>query len=139
MRPQQNKFPAFPMNKVPEVTLFFWVIKMMSTTVGETAADFLNMDLNWGLTNTSLLAGTLFALLLAFQLRTNRYIPAIYWSTVLLISVFGTLITDNMTDHFGVSLALSTSVFGGLLVLTYWHWYTNEKHYPFTALTALTA
>ncbi|KLW85412.1 hypothetical protein SP99_04574 [Enterobacter sp. BIDMC92] len=137
MRPQQNKFPAFPMNKVPEVTLFFWVIKMMSTTVGETAADFLNMDLNWGLTNTSLLAGTLFALILAFQLRTNRYIPAIYWSTVLLISVFGTLITDNMTDHFGVSLALSTSVFGGLLVLTYWNWYTNEKTLSIHSINSL--
>ena len=137
MRPQQNTSPAFPMNKVPEVTLIFWLIKMMSTTVGETAADFLNMDLNWGLTNTSLLTGILFAVVLTFQLRANRYIPALYWSTVLLISVFGTLITDNMTDHFGVPLALSTSVFGGLLVLTFGLWYAKEKTLSIHSINSL--
>ncbi|EPS0559288.1 hypothetical protein ACVAAS_004582 [Enterobacter roggenkampii] len=127
MRLQQNTTPAFPMNKVPEVTLFFWLIKMMSTTVGETAADFLNMDLNLGLTDTSLLTGVLFAVILIFQLRANHHIPVLYWSTVLLISVFGTLITDNMTDHFQVPLALSTLVFSGLLLLTFGLWYMMEK------------
>lgn len=127
MLPQQNSSPSFPVNKVPEVTLFFWLIKMMSTTVGETAADFLNVDLNWGLTSTSLFTGILFAVVLFFQLRSDRYVPILYWSTVLLISVFGTLVTDNMTDHFGIPLALSTTVFGGLLLLTFGLWYAQEK------------
>ena len=112
------------LNKVPEVTLSFWLIKMMSTTVGETAADFLNMDLGWGLTNTTVLTGVLFVIALALQLRATRYVPALYWATVLLISVFGTLVTDNLTDRFGVPLAFSTGLFGAFLSLTFVLWFT---------------
>jgi uncharacterized membrane-anchored protein len=81
-------------NKVPEVTLFFWLIKVMCTTVGETAADYLNVNLNFGLTNTTYFAGGLLLLLLAIQFRLRRYVPAVYWSLVVVISVFGTLITS---------------------------------------------
>ncbi|APV90384.1 hypothetical protein [Salmonella enterica] len=123
------------LNKVPEVTLFFWLIKMMSTTVGETAADFLNMDLGWGLTNTTVLTGVLFVIALALQLRATRYVPALYWATVLLISVFGTLVTDNLTDRFGVPLALSTGVFGALLILTFVLWYNEEKTLSIHSIT----
>ncbi|GEC70444.1 membrane protein [Raoultella terrigena] len=123
------------LNKVPEVTLFFWLIKMMSTTVGETAADFLNMDLGWGLTNTTLLTGVLFVITLALQLRATRYVPALYWATVLLISVFGTLVTDNLTDRFGVPLAFSTAVFGALLILTFVLWFNEEKTLSIHSIT----
>ncbi|WP_148250504.1 COG4705 family protein [Raoultella terrigena] len=123
------------LNKVPEVTLFFWLIKMMSTTVGETAADFLNMDLGWGLTNTTLLTGVLFVITLALQLRATRYVPALYWATVLLISVFGTLVTDNLTDRFGVPLAISTGVFGALLILTFVLWFNEEKTLSIHSIT----
>lgn len=122
-----NTPSSFSMNKVPEVTLLFWLIKMMSTTVGETAADFLNGNLGWGLTNTSLFTGLLFVVVLFFQMRSDRYIPVLYWSTVLLISVFGTLVTDNLTDHFGVPLALSTLVFTALLLVVFGIWYVKEK------------
>lgn len=115
------------LNKVPEVTLFFWLIKMMSTTVGETAADFLNMDLGWGLTNTTVLTGVLFVIVLVLQLRATRYVPALYWATVLLISVFGTLVTDNLTDRFGVPLAFSTGLFGAFLSLTFVLWFNEER------------
>lgn len=123
------------LNKVPEVTLFFWLIKMMSTTVGETAADFLNMDFGWGLTNTTLLTGVLFVMTLALQLRATRYVPALYWATVLLISVFGTLVTDNLTDRFGVPLAFSTGVFGALLILTFVLWFNEEKTLSIHSIT----
>ncbi|WP_049005679.1 membrane protein [Enterobacter cloacae] len=123
------------LNKVPEVTLFFWLIKMMSTTVGETAADFLNMDFGWGLTNTTLLTGVLFVITLALQLRATRYVPALYWATVLLISVFGTLVTDNLTDRFGVPLAFSTGVFGALLILTFVLWFNEEKTLSIHSIT----
>ncbi len=115
------------MNKVPEVTLVFWLIKMMSTTVGETAADYLDVNLCFGLTNTSILMGILLAVALFFQIRTNRYIPSLYWLSVVFISVFGTLITDNLTDHFEVPLVLSTIVFSVLLLITFAFWYAREK------------
>lgn len=115
------------LNKVPEVTLFFWLIKMMSTTVGETAADYLNMDLSFGLTNTSLITGGLFLVALFFQIRATRYVPVLYWVVVVLISVFGTLITDNLTDHFGISLAYSTALFSVMLVATFMIWYNAER------------
>ncbi|MCW8114234.1 hypothetical protein [Yersinia intermedia] len=114
-------------NKVPEVTLFFWLIKMMSTTVGETAADFLNVNLQFGLTNTSIVIGSLLAITLVFQIRSTCYTPMLYWLTVVLISVFGTLLTDNLTDHFGVSLALSSGVFSAALLATFALWYIKEK------------
>src|SRR5256885_17246129 len=103
------------LNKVPEVTLFFWVIKIMCTTVGETAADYLNVNLGFGLTNTTYFTGALLVALLIAQLRLRRYVPPVYWAVVVVISVFGTLITDNMTDHYNVPLTTSTIVFSIVL------------------------
>src|SRR3954452_5815234 len=99
------------LNKVPEVTIFFWVIKIMCTTVGETAADYLNDNLGFGLTKTTYVTGALLIVLLAVQFRLRRYVPGVYWSVVVVISVFGTLITDNMTDGYNVPLTTSTIVF----------------------------
>src|ERR1700710_1200331 len=88
------------LNKVPDVTIFFWIIKILCTTVGETAADFLNEHLGLGLTGTTIFTGALLVLALAYQFRAPRYKPVIYWVSVVLISIFGTLITDNLTDRF---------------------------------------
>src|SRR5689334_6464793 len=115
------------LNKVPEVTLYFWVIKIMCTTIGETAADYLNDNLGFGLTNTTYLTGALLAVLLLVQFQTRRYVPAAYWSVVVVISVFGTLITDNLTDHYGVSLVTSTVVFSVVLAAIFAVWYAVER------------
>lgn len=115
------------LNKVPEVTLSFWLIKMMSTTVGETAADFLNADLGLGLTGTSVVTGALLAIVLAFQLRARRYVPVRYWTTVVLVSVFGTLITDNLSDNLGVPLAVSTGAFTLALLGVFAVWHARER------------
>lgn len=115
------------LNKVPEITLYFWLIKVMCTTVGETAADFLNVNLNLGLTGVSIITGVLLAVTLFFQFRANKYIPSIYWMTVALVSVFGTLVTDNLTDKLGVPLEVSTIVFSILLSITFLVWYLYEK------------
>ena len=115
------------LNKVPEVTLAFWVIKIMATTVGETAADFLNADLGFGLTATSVVVGVLLAAALFVQMRARRYLPSIYWVAVVLISVAGTLITDNITDSFGVPLQLTTIVFAVALAATFAAWYAFER------------
>jgi uncharacterized membrane-anchored protein len=115
------------LNKVPEITLFFWVIKIMCTTVGETAADYLNLNLGFGLTNTTYFTGALLAVLLAVQFRLRRYVPGLYWLVVVVISVFGTLITDNMTDAYGVSLTTSTPIFAAVLAIVFGVWYLVER------------
>ncbi|MBO9129462.1 hypothetical protein [Bacillus sp. 165] len=122
----QNKFKIL-LSKVPEVTIFFWVIKILCTTVGETFADFLNFNLGFGLTNTTTIMGLAFFSVLYVQFRTTKYVPGIYWLTVVLISVFGTLLTDNLTDAMGVPLEVSTVVFSMLLGLTFLFWYMSEK------------
>jgi uncharacterized membrane-anchored protein len=115
------------LNKVPLVTLYFWVIKIMATTVGETAADFLNVNLNLGLTNTSLVMGGLLLAALVWQFRKDRYVPWIYWVSVVLISVVGTLITDNITDNFDIPLQVTTTIFALALAATFAVWFAFEK------------
>ena len=115
------------LSKVPEVTIFFWIIKVLCTTVGETFADFLNFNLGFGLANTTIITGAVFFIVLFFQFKSSKYIPGIYWVTVVLISVFGTLVTDNLTDSMGVPLELSTIIFSVLLGLTFLLWYLSEK------------
>lgn len=115
------------LNKVPEVTLSFWIIKIMSTTVGETGADFLAVNAGWGQGVTRTVMATLLAAALFMQLRTRRYTPWIYWLTVLLVSVVGTQITDLLTDGLGVSLYVSTSVFAAALAAIFFVWYRVER------------
>ncbi len=123
------------LNKVPEITIYFWIIKILCTTVGETAADYLNSTLNFGLTGTSLVCGVLLVVTLFFQFKTRKYVPTIYWLAVVLISVVGTLITDNLTDGLGISLVTTTSVFAVLLALTFAAWYAVEKSLSVHAIT----
>ncbi len=115
------------LNKVPEVTIYFWAIKILCTTVGETASDFLSTNLNFGLTLTTVITATLLAVVLFFQFRARKYIPGIYWLAIVLISVVGTQITDNLTDNLGVSLMTSTLVFAGILAAVFAVWYAVEK------------
>jgi uncharacterized membrane-anchored protein len=115
------------LNKVPEITLFFWVIKILCTTVGETGADFLNTNLNLGLDGVTLIMGTLLAVTLVFQFKTRRYVPGIYWLAVVLISIVGTLITDNLTDRLGVPLMYTTIIFAVVLSIVFAAWYRKEK------------
>jgi uncharacterized membrane-anchored protein len=115
------------LNKVPEVTLYFWAIKIMATTVGETAADYLNSNLGFGLTNTTYVMGALLLVALGFQFKTRKYVPPIYWLVVVFVSVVGTLITDNLTDVAGVPLETSTAIFSVALALTFAGWYASER------------
>jgi uncharacterized membrane-anchored protein len=115
------------LNKVPEVTLYFWIVKVLCTTVGETAADFLNVNLHLGLTGTTVAMGVLLAIVLLIQFRSRRYIPGVYWLAVVLLSIFGTLITDNLTDNLNVPLINATLIFAAALAITFWAWYATEK------------
>jgi uncharacterized membrane-anchored protein len=125
--PESKSLGRQMLNKVPEVTLYFWLIKVLCTTVGETAADYLNVNLKLGLTGVSLVMGVLLAIALAFQFRSRRYIPGLYWLAVVLISVVGTLITDNLVDNFGVPLQTTTIAFTIALAVTFAAWFASEK------------
>jgi uncharacterized membrane-anchored protein len=115
------------LNKVPEVTLIFWVIKIMSTTVGETGADYLAIHIGIGTADTTIIMATLLVAALIVQLRKRRYVPWIYWLTVVLVSIVGTQITDILTDRLGISLYTSTAVFTTVLVATFAIWYAVER------------
>jgi uncharacterized membrane-anchored protein len=115
------------LNKVPEVTVFFWIIKILCTTVGETAADFLNDNLGLGLIKTMVIMSTGLAIMLVLQFRTRRYVPVIYWVSVVFISVVGTLITDYFTDERGVRLQVTTAVFSVILAIVLALWYASER------------
>jgi uncharacterized membrane-anchored protein len=113
------------LNKVPEVTAFFWIIKVLCTTVGETAADTLGTH-GFTLTQVSGLMSALLVAVLVFEFRSRRYVPSLYWMCVVLISIVGTLITDNLTDNFAVSLVTTTIIFSIALVLAFLAWYRSE-------------
>lgn len=112
--------------KVPQVTLAFWIVKILCTTVGETGADYLAVDAGLGQGVTRALMGTLLAAALIAQMRSHRYTPWIYWLTVVLVSIVGTQITDLMTDGLGISLYVSTPAFAALLALIFAAWWRVE-------------
>ena len=114
------------LNKVPYVTLYFWVIKILVTTVGETGADFLNIKLGLGLNLTSVVMTLALASALFIQMGSRRYVPWQYWLVVVFLSLVGTLITDTMTDELGISLYVSTSGFTLALIATFIFWYRSE-------------
>lgn len=114
-------------NRVPMVTWDFWLVKLLAVTVGETAADYINTALNLGLTATSLIMSGFLVLALVHQFRQKQYVPWIYWLTVVLVSVVGTLITDNLTDNLGFPRTPITIVFTLALGATFAVWYAAEK------------
>jgi uncharacterized membrane-anchored protein len=126
MARSRHEHAAQMLNKVPEITIYFWIIKIMATTVGETAADFLSETLNLGLTVTSYIVAALLVIALVFQFRYRKYVPWAYWLSVVLISIVGTLISDNLVDNLGIGLETTTVAFGGALLVTFALWYARE-------------
>lgn len=112
--------------KVPAITAYFWIIKVLSTTVGETFADYLNDTLGFGLAKTSLVMAGALAIALTVQMSSRKYIPVIYWLTIVLISTVGTLITDTLHDTYNVQNWESIIVFGAALILTFAIWHRRE-------------
>lgn len=118
--------PKGAVNRVPDVTAGFWLIKLTAVTMGETAADFLAVNLGLGLGTTTLLMSVILIAAMIWQFRQRAYVPAVYWTAVVLISVVGTLITDNMTDALGIPLLYSTIGFTLALAATFALWYAIE-------------
>lgn len=114
------------LSKVPEVIFWFWVIKILCTTVGETFADWISMSLGVGLVGTAVLFTGVMALVLLIQMRLRQYVPLAYWFTVVVLSITGTLYTDILTDQMGVPLAFSSGVFAIALAVVFGIWYSRE-------------
>ena len=127
MQTSRGTKPALAMNRVPDVTVDFWLIKLMAVTMGETAADYLAVNLGFGLTATSLIMAAILIGALVLQFAQKRYVPWSYWLAVVLISIVGTLVTDNLVDNFSVSLISTTIGFSVALAATFAVWFASEK------------
>ncbi|MFF3446732.1 hypothetical protein ACFYXJ_06265 [Streptomyces sp. NPDC002667] len=123
--PPSGRRPGW--NKVPEVTVYFWTIKILCTTVGDTAADLLKEKAGLGLTGVSVLMSTVLAVVLAAQFRSTQYRAGVYWPTVALVSVVGTLAGDNLIDATGVTVETASSVFVIALAIVFVVWYRRER------------
>lgn len=115
------------LSKVPEVTVWFWVIKILCTTVGESFADWVNETLGLGLLTTTAIFTAVLVGVLVWQMSLSRYVPFVYWLTVVVLSVTGTLYTDILTDSLRVPLAVSSAVFAGLLAVVFGIWWARER------------
>jgi len=116
-----------PLVKVPAVTLFFWIIKVLSTTVGETLADYLNSTLGLGDNGTIIVMTSVLLALLAAQLLLTKYVPSVYWATIVAVSTVGTLITDSLHTNFGWENWQLTILFGVILIVVFVIWWAQEK------------
>ena len=125
------------LSKVPEITVWFWVIKILCTTVGESFADWINMTLGVGLNATALIFTIILAAVLGWQLCLRHYVPFAYWLTVVVLSVTGTLYTDILTDSLGVPLSVSTSAFAIALAIVFGVWFACERTLSIHSITTL--
>jgi uncharacterized membrane-anchored protein len=115
------------LSKVPEITIWFWIIKILCTTVGESFADWINMALGVGLVTTAIIFTVVTAAVLALQMSLRRYQPGAYWLTVVVVSITGTLYTDILTDQAGVPLWVSSAVFSAILAVVFTIWFLRER------------
>jgi uncharacterized membrane-anchored protein len=111
-------------NKVPEVTLAFWIIKIAATTLGETGGDTVTMTLNWGyLAGTALFLAAL-VLLVSLQIVTKKFHPFLYWATIIASTTFGTTMADFADRSLGVGYTGGSSILLVCLlaILGLWYW-----------------
>ena len=110
--------------KVPEITLVFWLIKILTTAMGEVTSDFLVRTFNPVLVVP--IAALALGAALLLQLRANRYFPWIYWLAVALVAIFGTMAADVLHIELGIPYAISTAFFAVVLVLIFGAWQASE-------------
>src|SRR5579871_4348007 len=113
------------LRKVPEVTLLFWVVKILSTAVGESASDYLVFTIDPVV--AVLLGALVLAVALAAQLWVRRYIAWIYWFAVVMVAVVGTMAADVLHIVIGVSYLVSTILFAAVLIAIFALWYATER------------
>ena len=116
--------PSQALSKVPEITALFWVVKILTTGMGETTSDFLVHQLSPPI--AILIGLTIFVAALAVQFASRRYKAWIYWLAVLSVSIFGTMAADVLHVGLGISYVASTIFFSTALMLIFTSWYRTE-------------
>jgi len=111
--------------KVPEITIFFWIIKLLTTGMGETSSDYLVFHINPYIAVA--LGGIGLAVSLLLQLLVRRYIAWIYWLAVVMVAIFGTMAADVVHIVLGVPYLVSSVVFAAALAIIFVSWYATEK------------
>lgn len=114
-----------PLTKVPEVTVYFWIIKVLTTGMGETTSDFLVKSINPIIAVCVGAIGLAIALVLQFGVR--RYVPWIYWLTVVMVAIFGTMAADVLHIVIGIPYLISSIFFSIALAVIFFLWYKIEK------------
>jgi len=115
------------LSKVPAVTLGFWVIKILATTLGETAGDTVTMTLNWGyLAGSALFVGAL-VVLIAAQIMAKRFHPALYWATIVASTTAGTTMADFADRSLGIGYAGGASILALSVIAALGAWYWSER------------
>ncbi|MCX7069185.1 MAG: hypothetical protein NTW85_16050 [Methylococcales bacterium] len=111
------------MNKVAQVTIYFWIMKICATTLGETAGDLLSMTMNVGYAISSIILLSLFVATLTIQLVSSKFHPVLYWLVILTTSTAGTTMSDYMDRTLGLGYANGSLILvtGLLIVLAIWH------------------
>ncbi|MCB1845435.1 MAG: hypothetical protein KDI09_20875 [Halioglobus sp.] len=111
--------------KVPEVTLVFWIMKILSTTLGETGGDTVSMSMNLGYLLSTGIFGTLFIVLVVIQVSARKFHPAVYWTTIIATTTVGTTLSDYTTRSLGIGYAGGSSLLLLLLLLSLFVWYRS--------------
>lgn len=115
------------LNKVASITLLFWMMKVLATTLGETLGDLLSMTLNIGYLISMIVTMLFFLLVLFVQLRADRYHAVRYWLVIVGTTTVGTEISDFMDRTLGLGYAVGSAILFSLLALVLWLWHRSEK------------
>ncbi len=123
-------------NKIPELTILFWIMKITATTLGETGGDLLAQTLNVGYGTSTLIFFAFFLIMLACQLLTKRYIPPIYWAVIVATSTAGTTMSDYMDRTLNLGYSLGSLILVTVLLITLLTWWLTEKSLSVTNISS---
>ncbi len=124
-QPQPTHLAMRAIRKVPEITIYFWIIKLLSTAMGESTSDYLVFHINPYVAVVFGCIGLIVSLIL--QLVARRYVAWIYWLAVVMVAVFGTMAADVLHVVMGIPYLVSTVFFAGALAVIFVVWYASEK------------
>lgn len=131
--------PSTIKNRVPQIVLLYWIIKIAATTLGETGADMFSMTFNLGYGSTIVIFLTLFLLLLGVKLLIRGYNPLLYWSVFIASAILGTGISDFIDRTLGLGYAAGSTILVALLLIVLGIWYKKERTIDVEVITSSTA
>ena len=112
-----------PVSKVPEITLGFWIVKILATTLGETGGDAVSMSLNFGYLLSTIIFGLIFMIVVSFQIAAKRFHPYLYWATVVATTTVGTTLADFATRSLGIGYTGGSLLLLVLLAASFTAWW----------------